>query len=97
MNNWKDFFDLDFKKNLVAGIVSGLIVGGLISKTTINYLKETAIPGAVKIGGELIKSSVATASDGTTFSRYTDPKGKQYIIIEEKNGKRTAIFQGPYL
>jgi hypothetical protein len=95
------FFDINFLKNIAAGIISGLIVSGsiyLYLKPFIDSTRQLAkhvAESALTVGETIYKSSVVETPDGTKFYKYRHG-GRNYDVIEDKNGKITLIFTGPF-
>jgi len=99
------FFDMDFVKNIVAGLIAGVIVSG-VAYAYLKSVVNKALPGihqiaerfsesALSIGETIYKSQVVEAPDGTKFYQYRHA-GKNYHVIEDKNGRITLIFAGPF-
>lgn len=88
----KRFFGIPFWQSFLAGLLSGLIV----STSFYSYIKK-AMGMVVRVTKGVVKSAVVTSPDGTSYYNYRGPKGEQYFVIEEKNGKKTFIYKGPLL
>ena len=100
------FCDMDLVKNIVAGLIAGVIVSGAAYaylKTVVNkalpgvqQIAERLSESALSIGETIYKSQVVETPDGTKFYRYTHA-GKNYNVIEDKDGRITLTFAGPFL
>jgi hypothetical protein len=92
------FIDSHFFKSILAGIIAGTIVGSAAYKVIKDVIWECLkdVPQRAILAGETVmKSSVVTSEDGTSYYKYRTPTGQEFLVVEEKNGKTKFMYTGP--